>query len=76
MPSALPDRSADSLSARQLDVLRLIGKGHTTTEIATHLGISPKTVETHRVNIKSKLDLETSNALIRWAALWVDSEGP
>jgi len=69
---ALP---VESLSNRQLDVLRRIGQGMTTTEIADHLGISPKTVETHRINIKNKLNLETANALIRRAALWVESNG-
>ncbi|MEO0558943.1 MAG: response regulator transcription factor [Bacteroidota bacterium] len=66
--------SVDALSRRQLDVLRRIGLGMTTTEIAAHLGISPKTVETHRAHIKSRLNLSTSNALIRWAALWVEAE--
>ena len=65
--------SASCLSDRQLDVLRLIGQGLTTTQIADQLNISPKTVETHRVNIKSKLGLGTANALIRWAALWRES---
>jgi DNA-binding NarL/FixJ family response regulator len=63
--------SAEHLSRRQLEVLRHIGQGMTTTEIADTLDISPKTVETHRVNIKNKLNFDTANALIRWAALWV-----
>ena len=68
------ERSVATLSDRQRDVLRLIGQGLTTTEIAERLGISPKTVETHRVHIKRRLNLETANALICWAALWVESE--
>lgn len=74
-PAAMNSMSVDVLSRRQLDVLRRIGQGMTTAEAATDLGISPKTVETHRAHIKSKLRLDTSNALIRWAALWVASEG-
>ncbi|GAB5534086.1 MAG: response regulator transcription factor [Rubricoccaceae bacterium] len=70
------DLSVESLSRRQLDVLRRIGQGMTTAETAADLGISPKTVETHRAHIKSKLNLDTANALIRWAALWVESERP
>lgn len=66
--------SVDALSTRQLEVLHLIGYGLSTTAIACRLGISPKTVETHRVHIKRRLGLETANALIRWAALWVESE--
>lgn len=64
----------ESLSDRELEVLRLIGRGLKTTLVAERLGISPKTVETHRVNIKDKLSLDTTNELIRWAALWMESD--
>ena len=70
-PHAQP---VDVLSDRELEVLGLIGKGLRTIDIATRLGISPKTVETHRVHIKDKLSLKTTNELIRWAALWVESD--
>lgn len=72
-PRPPTEGSVDALSVRQLEVLRLIGHGLSTTEIARRLEISPKTVETHRVHIKSRLGLATANALIRWAALWVES---
>ena len=70
-PHAQP---VDVLSDRELEVLTLIGQGLRTTDIAARLGISPKTVETHRVHVKDKLSLQTTNELVRWAALWVESE--
>ena len=70
-PHAQP---VDVLSDRELEVLGLIGQGLRTKDIASRLGISPKTVETHRVHVKDKLSLQTTNELIRWAALWAESE--
>ena len=49
-------RSAlDVLTAREIQVLRLFASGSSTREVAASLGISPKTVETHRVRIYTKL---------------------
>jgi two-component system, NarL family, nitrate/nitrite response regulator NarL len=49
-------RSAiDVLTAREIQVLRLFASGRSTREVAASLGISPKTVETHRVRIYDKL---------------------
>jgi DNA-binding NarL/FixJ family response regulator len=58
------------LSNRELEVFAMLGQGMTTREIARKLGISPKTVETHRENIKTKLDLKNSCELSRRAVLW------
>jgi DNA-binding NarL/FixJ family response regulator len=55
------------LTDRETDVLRLLGQGLTTREIATTLGISPKTVETHRVALKAKLGIDHVGALVRFA---------
>jgi DNA-binding CsgD family transcriptional regulator len=44
-----------SLTTRELDVLNLIGCGHTTSEIGPRLGISPKTVENHKQRLFAKL---------------------
>ncbi len=57
-------RLLDSLSRRERDVLGLIGFGHTNTEIAVHLGLSVRTVETHRSNISDKLRVRTRAALV------------
>jgi DNA-binding NarL/FixJ family response regulator len=70
------DRSPiDALTDRELEVLRLIGEGVKTQEIAERLHISVKTVETHRDRIKKKLNLKDGTELIRHAVLWV-SENP
>ena len=60
----------DSLSDRELEVLQLSGQGQTPREIATQLGISVKTVETHRMRVREKLNLATSAELMRFAIAW------
>lgn len=55
------------LTRREREVLRLIGDGATTKEIASHLKISPKTAQVHRDNLKQKLDLRTTAEMVRWA---------
>ena len=52
----VPDPT-EQLSARQLDVLRLIARGQGNAEIAQALGISPRTAKNHVSNILSKLGL-------------------
>jgi len=65
----------ERLSDRELEVFELIGQGVSTKRIAERLHISVKTVETHRENIKRKLDLEENLELIRWAVQWVFEQG-
>jgi DNA-binding NarL/FixJ family response regulator len=66
-----PRRSPlERLSDRELEVFSLIGDGLTTREIAIRLGLSPKTVETHRENIKDKLDLKNATQLVSSAVRW------
>jgi len=60
-----------NLSNRELEVFELIGNGLATKQIAGRLHLSPKTVETHREKIKSKLNLANSNELSRRAVQWV-----
>jgi two-component system, NarL family, response regulator NreC len=55
------------LSVREVEVLRLIALGYTNVEVARKLGISPRTVETHRVHIHTKLALRTRAELVRYA---------
>jgi len=59
------------LSNRELEVFEMIGQGLATKQIAGRLHLSPKTIETHREKIKSKLNLTNSNELNRRAVQWV-----
>ena len=58
------------LSDRELEVFKLIGRGIGTCKIAQALGVSVKTIETYRENLKFKLDLTSGAALSRSAILW------
>jgi len=58
------------LSARELQVISLIGRGLGTREIADSLSLSVKTVETHRLTIKRKLALDTNAQLVQYAIKW------
>jgi two-component system response regulator NreC len=57
----------EPLSSRERQVLHLIGEGKTTKEIASLLGISPKTVESHRGRLMQKLDIHEVASLVRYA---------
>jgi DNA-binding NarL/FixJ family response regulator len=61
----------DRLSDRELEVFEQIGSGMTTREIASNLGLSPKTIESYRENLKAKLNLTNSTELTRHAVHWV-----
>jgi two-component system response regulator NreC len=68
--AAQPAQSAgppDDLTARELEVLRLIALGHTNTEIASQLFLSTRTVETHRAHIQQKISRTTRAELVRYA---------
>lgn len=58
---------ADPLSGREHQVLQLIAEGKTTKEIATLLGVSVKTAESHRARIMKKLDVHETASLVRYA---------
>lgn len=58
----------DNLSARELQVLRLIGSGETLQSLARELGLSVKTVGTYRERLKTKLGLDSVRSLDRYAA--------
>ncbi len=55
------------LSPRQIEVLKLLAEGNSTKEIAFTLGLSPKTVETHRAQIQERLGIRDLAGLIRYA---------
>lgn len=59
--------SLDSLSERELQVLRLLAKGESPTKIGANLHLSVKTVSTYRARLLEKLGLETTADLIRFA---------
>lgn len=64
---ALTSAEEPALTDRELEVLRLVALGHTNSEIATRMYISPRTVETHRANLQSKLGISGRPGLVRYA---------
>ncbi|SOZ13413.1 putative response regulator, LuxR family [Cupriavidus taiwanensis] len=66
----------DALTPRERDILRGIGRGLANKEIAAQLGVSVRTVETHRLNLKRKLGIEGRAGLVKYAVETLgDSEG-
>jgi len=66
-------QAAIRLTARERDVLQLVAQGLGTREIGQRLGMSAKTVDSHRRNIREKLGLDTSRDLVRYAVRWAAS---
>jgi len=75
-PNALPSlRLADNaksvspqeLTPRQREILVWVAQGYSSKEIAFSLGISGKTVETHRAMLKERLDIHNVAGLVRYA---------
>jgi DNA-binding CsgD family transcriptional regulator len=66
----IPDNSLSLLTEREKEVLRLIAQGATGREIGYKLGISHKTADTHRENIKKKLHAETVAELVQCAIVF------
>ncbi len=64
------------LSTREYEVLRLVGEGMQPQQISERLGISAKTVETHRFNIRRKLRLSSASELIQFAIRHVHGREP
>jgi two-component system, NarL family, response regulator NreC len=61
------DRPANPLTARERQVLQLIAEGKSTKEIASILGVSVKTAESHRSRLMQKLDIHETASLVRYA---------
>jgi DNA-binding NarL/FixJ family response regulator len=55
------------LTAREIEILKLVAEGHTNQEIADQLTLSIKTVQAHRANVMEKLDLPDITHLVRFA---------
>lgn len=70
------DSAVADLTDRELEVFRHFGHGMSTVDVAEAMMVSPKTVETHRVHIKQKLGLKTTNEFVQRAALWVSRTAP
>ncbi len=58
---------SDPLSVRERQVLQLIAEGKSTKDVATLLGISVKTAESHRTRLMQKLDIHETASLVRYA---------
>ena len=65
--SVAPGTLVDRLTAREIEVLRLIGTGQSRIEIAQTLSRSPKTIDGHQERIMKKLGIDSRSALIRFA---------
>jgi DNA-binding NarL/FixJ family response regulator len=64
----------EGLSDRQFEIFQMIGRGKGTRAVAAELGVSVKTVDAHRANIKEKLRLGSGNELVRYAVRWIESQ--
>jgi two-component system, NarL family, response regulator NreC len=64
---AAPKPDAAPLSVRERQVLQLIAEGDSTKKIAARLGISAKTVESHRTKLMQKLAIHDTASLVRYA---------
>jgi DNA-binding NarL/FixJ family response regulator len=72
-----PRRQVDGvhkLSDREFEVFQLLGEGKNTNQIADCLHISTKTVDVHKSNIRQKLELEDSSAVLRHAIRWAETK--
>ncbi|MEO8614906.1 MAG: response regulator transcription factor, partial [Luteolibacter sp.] len=67
-----PSFPMERLTDREMEVFELIGTARNNHEIASRLGISPRTVDAHRSHIREKLGLGDCNELTRQAIRWVE----
>lgn len=69
--SDLQRSPVETLSNRELETFRLLGQGYKTRMIAERMGVSFKTVESYRENIKKKLNIKSAAELVRHAVQWM-----
>lgn len=65
--AASSEQVVDTLSLREVSVVRLVARGMTSKEIAADLGLATKTVQNHRARILEKLGVGSTAALVRYA---------
>jgi DNA-binding NarL/FixJ family response regulator len=63
----VPDLIRERLTAREREIVQLIAEGKSSKEVASLLGISFKTAETHRANVMRKLEIHTVTELVLYA---------
>ncbi len=63
----MKDLAADRLTSREREIVQLLSEGRSSKEVATVLGISVKTADTHRANIMRKLNLHSVSELVLYA---------
>jgi DNA-binding NarL/FixJ family response regulator len=68
-------RGLEALSDREMQIFELIGRGAGTRAIAEQLHLSVHTIESHRENIRLKLNLRSGTELLRQAVLWTLESG-
>ncbi len=72
-PTAAEASPVGQLSNRELEVFQLLGRGHSTRQIAEHLHVGFKTVQAYCARIKGKLKLANATELLREAIRWHES---
>jgi DNA-binding NarL/FixJ family response regulator len=63
----IPELIGERLTSREREIVQLLAEGKSSKEVASALGISIKTAETHRANVMRKLELHNVSELVRYA---------
>src|SRR3977135_1046519 len=63
----VPELIRERLTSREREIVQLLAEGKSSKEVASSLGISVKTAETHRANVMRKLELHSVSELVRYA---------
>ena len=61
------ESETDGLTPRELQVIALVVEGYSSLQIGERLGISKRTVDTYRANVREKLQISTNSELVRYA---------
>ncbi len=64
LTSRYRESGSSSLTEREMDILKLIAREDTTQQIADALGLSPKTIENHKINLFKKMNVKNAAGLI------------